>query len=323
MTTPVSTIRSQPSQSNTSLPPGDGNAHEHDDNPEDILFDALQTLYDYQPVTFTSAGASYTYTYPRSLTSSSIKITLRTPDTDAVNWSLHASSVWIASTQLANGINFLRIDHHLQRIGSGGDGTKEDPERPLRLLELGASAGLPSILIARVFPDVSVVASDYPDSNIIRTLTQNIRDNGAEANCHAAPFGWGTDPSPLFSLGKADGVYVGFDLIIAADTLWNPDLHSIFIDTLQRTLRRDRHSRVHLVAGLHTGRYTIDSFLRSIRGVGFRVLEIMEREVTAAGGGEKAGSRQWDVARAEYEEEKDRRGWVIWIEICWEECYVS
>lgn len=320
---PVSAISLKPSQSDIVLPPEDENAHEHDD-PEDVLFDSLQTLYDYQPVAFTSAGASYTYTYPKATPANPIKITLQTPDTDSANWSLHASSVWIASIQLASGVDFLRIDHHLRQIRPVNEAKRWDKRR-LRILELGASAGLPSILITKLYPDVSIVVTDYPDPQIIRTLTRNIQHNGAGPNCCAAPYGWGTDPGHLFSLNSSDGPQSGFDIVIAADTLWNPDTHSIFVDTLQRTLRKDPDSRVHLVAGLHTGRFTIDSFLRRSVEAGFFILEVVEREVIAGGIGENTGAqtRAWDVTRSEYEEEKGRRGWVIWVELCWEASRLS
>jgi len=288
--------------------------------PEDVLSDSLQTLYNFSPVTYASAGASYTYSQSESSLSSLIEINLETPDTDAANWSLHASSIWIASVQLANGVDFLRIDQHLRRIGAGSGGSGVCASRQLKVLELGASAGLPSILIAKIFPEtVSVVVSDYPDPHIMHTLAQNIRNNDVNANCHAMPYDWGSDPNPLLSLGHIDAEGTGFDVIIAADTLWNPEYHSNFVNALQRTLRKDSNSRVHLVAGLHTGRYTIDAFLHIVVKAGFRIVEVVERRVEDGECISAVQTRVWDVTRAEHEDEHDRRRWVIWIEICWEE----
>ncbi|KAL9713536.1 hypothetical protein Ac2012v2_003147 [Leucoagaricus gongylophorus] len=305
----------------SSSPPAIGLVQTYE--PEDVLSDSLQTLYNFLPVTFASAGASYTYTHPESSLSSPIEITLQTPDTDAANWSLHASSIWIASVQLASGVDFLRIDQHLKRTEAGSDGStaRASRSRPLKILELGASAGLPSILIAKIFPEiVSVVASDYPDPHIIKTLTQNIRNNNVDTNCHAMSYDWGSDPSPLFSMDKVDEQDAGFDIIMAADTLWNSEYHSKFVDALQRTLRKGPNSRVHLVAGLHTGRYTLDSFLRLVVRAGFCIIEVVERRVESGpeeGCVSAVQTRAWDVTRAEHEEENDRRRWVIWIEICW------
>lgn len=293
------------------------------DGPEDVLSDSLQTLYNFLPVTYASAGASYTYSQSASSLSGPIEINLETPDTDAANWSLHASSIWIASVQLASGVDLLRIDQHLRRIGAGSGGSAVCASRQLKVLELGASAGLPSILIAKIFPEtVSVVASDYPDPHIMHTLAQNIRNNDVNAKCHAMPYDWGSDPNSLFSLVNIDAEDTGFDVIIAADTLWNSDYHSDFVNALQHTLRKDSNSRVHLVAGLHTGRYTIDSFLRLVARAGFRIIEAVERRVENGECISAVQTRAWDVTRAEHEDENDRRRWVVWIEICWEESWI-
>ncbi|KAF9454294.1 hypothetical protein P691DRAFT_609317, partial [Macrolepiota fuliginosa MF-IS2] len=303
-----------------------------DSDPEDVLFDSLQMLYEFQPITLTSAGASYTYIHHTShpslqpnLHPTPVKITLQTPDPEAANWSLHASSVWIASTQLALGIEFLQLDGHIERMRRTRPECQSG-DRKLKVLELGAAAGLPSILIAKLHGAsnrISVLATDYPDPKLIQTLSQNIERNGVEEHCYAAPYAWGSDPAPLFALGapgKVESISGGFDMIIAADTLWNPDLHSIFIETIQQALRRDSEARVHLVAGLHTGRYTVSSFLCSVAGAGFRVVGVLEREVVSIDDAGKTDVtqtkiREWDVTRAEYEEEKDRRRWVIWIEL--------
>jgi hypothetical protein len=60
--------------------------------------------------------------------------------------------------------------------------------------------GLPSILIAKRYPDVAVTVSDYPDEDLIHTLSQNVADNGVSANCRAVTYGWGSDPAELFPL---------------------------------------------------------------------------------------------------------------------------
>jgi nicotinamide N-methyltransferase len=295
-----------------------------EDDPEDILSDSLHILYGYQPITLTSAGSLYTYTHP---TAPQTTVTVRTPDPEAANWSLHASSVWIAAAQLVHNIDLLRLDELSHSMGANLGG-----RRDIRILELGAAAGLPSILIAKLYPDFKIIATDYPDPQIIHTLEHNIKHNGVEVNCHAVPLAWGSDPdlffqrlSPADDYGHHTSCNQGFDVIIASDTLWNPTLHDIFISTLQMMLRGDSESRVYLVAGLHTGRYTIQSFLRTAGEAGFRIVQVIEREVCSGRGSQgfdttKAKAREWDVTRAELEEEKDRRGWIIWIELAWEEC---
>ncbi|TFK48555.1 WD40 repeat-like protein [Heliocybe sulcata] len=275
-----------------------------DSDPEDILSSSLGTLYDYAAITYSSAGSVFTYTVPgdivsklgRHLThgespSADLTITLTTPDTKAANWHLHASSIWVSSLYLAGHLDELGLAAHNQ---------------PLSILELGASAGLPGILIAKLYENIRVTVSDYPDDELIRTLAANVARNEVEKRCTAVPYGWGSDPSVLLQ-----DVPDGYDVIIAADTLWNPELHSVFIQSLALTLRKRDDARVHLVAGLHTGRYTIEAFLKAVQAFGLEIESAVEREV------EGGHARPWSVDWAEGEDDGERRRWVVWMVLKW------
>lgn len=276
------------------------------DDPEDILSSSLQTLYDLTPITYSNPGSVFKYTTKETLVSNPRKIIeLKTPDTQASNWELHASSIWVAAVYLADHIEDLKLHQFRDR-------------EVVRILELGAGAGLPSILIASVFPNARVIVSDYPDAYLIQTLSRNVQRNGVSAShARAVPYDWGTNISPLIDGGIQGAPENGqlFDIVIAADTLWNPALHRRFISSLTMCLKRSHDARVHLVAGLHTGRYTIQSFLRAIEmeaGCGLRVEYMVERDVSGT------ASRLWDVSRAESEDERERRRWVVWIILRWE-----
>jgi nicotinamide N-methyltransferase len=192
-----------------------------------------------------------------------------------------------------------------------------DTSPPLSLIELGAGAGLPSIVIAKRYPHISVVASDYPDADLIRTLRSNIARNGATHNCAVVPHAWGSsdrdcDPSTTTT------PLIPADVVLAADTLWDPALHGALLRTMCAALRRTSAARVHVVAGLHTGRYVLEAFLRAAEAVGLVLVGgggPTEREV---GGGE--GRREWDVGRVagdEDEDERERRRWVVWSVLKW------
>ena len=265
----------------------------------DILFDSLQTLYDYQPITLTSQGSLFTYT--KDL----ISITLRTPDTQASNWSLHANSIWVSSIYLADHIADLNFDLYIKS-------DSQDEEKKIRVLELGASAGLPSILVAKLFPTSALVTvTDYPDDKLINTLENNVQNNNVADRCKVLPYAWGSDPTVVLAHSE------GFDIVIAADTLWNPELHPIFIDSLESTLKKSSTSRIHLVVGLHTGRYTIQAFLTLVqRNSGLYVESISEREARGS------STRMWDVFRAG-EDERERRRWIIWMTLAWEKSMIE
>ncbi|TCD69136.1 hypothetical protein EIP91_008612 [Steccherinum ochraceum] len=241
-------------------------------------------------------------------------ITLTTPETQANNWSLHASSIWASSIYLADHIADLHIPDLLASVRPAR-GTRDDPMVPLRILELGAGAGLPSIILAAAYSiDVHVTASDYPDPELIRTLEENIVRNGVTRNCGVVPYAWGTDATcllrtlPSASVPSPD-VQDGFDLIIAADTLWNSDFHAPLFQTMTTTLRHEPHARIQLVAGMHTGRYTLQSFLDILLQYGLDVDVVEERHVDGS------GSRTWSVDRAEGEDERERRKWVLWMSL--------
>ncbi|KAJ7577001.1 hypothetical protein C8J56DRAFT_799760 [Mycena floridula] len=246
-----------------------------DDDPAEILSSSLHSLYGLVPITSSSAGSQFCYK------SGAIQLTVQTPDTAAANWSLHANSIWAASLFLVD---------HLDEI------LNIPPNGYHRILELGAGAGLPGIFLAKRHQHlVEVVVSDYPDETLIRTLTANVARNSVP-NCSAVPYAWGTPPGSVFG-GEL------FDTIIAADTLWNPELHKPFIQSLSCLLKKE--GRINLLAGLHTGRPTIAAFLTAASAAGFKVVFATERESIGT------ESRPWS---SEYsEDESERRRWIVWI----------
>ncbi|KAH0836738.1 putative methyltransferase-domain-containing protein [Lanmaoa asiatica] len=275
-----------------------------EDDPEDILSASLQSLYGFSPTTFSTAGSVFTYSIkPGRVSHSPQQIEVATPDTEPSNWSLHASSIWVSSLFIADHLEELHIEAMPSTEGT-----------VVRVLELGAGAGLPSILLASMYQkNVSVTVTDYPDDRLIRTLSDNVRQNRVSERCHAVPYAWGTDIGALMHRSPGDGRDARFDVVFAADTLWNPELHAPFLDTLCMCLKRGPDARIHLVAGLHTGRYTIQSFLDGTKLQGLVLQSATEREV----GGTQ--SRPWDVSRAEGEDERERRRWVVWMILKWED----
>lgn len=96
----------------------------------------------------------------------------------------------------------------------------------------------------------------------------------------------------------------GFDVLIAADTLWDPELHGMFIQTLCMALRCP-DARIYLVVGLHMGRYAIQAFWGTLTGAGLEVEKTTERDVD--GGDRRARNHE----RADRETQQDKRRWVI------------
>ena len=260
-------------------------------DPEDILSASLQTLYDYAPITHSSGGDSFTY--KNTFATSQSTVTLRTPDPKAANWSLHASSIWVSSLYVADHLGGLQLDR-LRSSGSQDGGP--------HILELGAAAGLPGIVIAQAYPSLRVTVSDYPDEDLISALSDNVTANDVANRCRVVPYAWGSDCSVF-------APEASFDMILACDTLWNPDLHTLFIKTLCDLLKRSDDARIHLVAGLHTGRFTLQAFMLAVRAAGLKILIAVEKEVV----GET--QREWSAEREDSEQE--RRRWVVWMILSW------
>jgi nicotinamide N-methyltransferase len=274
--------------------------------PEEILSSSLETLYDFAPIAHSSPGGLFTYTHhPEDPDSSSLKISLSVPDTQNEHWSLHASNIWVAALYVADHIS--ELDLPAKETSSPDTNTP-----PLRLIELGAGSGLPSILIAKCYPRISVIASDFPDAKLIHTLRENVTRNNVVQNCTVVPHAWGTDPSALLPPPA--------DIVLAADTLWDPAQHAALLRTICTVLARTPAARAHLVAGLHTGKYTLDAFFKAARAAGLVIVEATEREVV--GGEKEAGRREWDVGRrlaagSEDEDERERTRWIVWSVLKW------
>ncbi|KAF8507305.1 putative methyltransferase-domain-containing protein [Hysterangium stoloniferum] len=252
----------------------------------EIFSSSLHTLYSHTPITFT--GNTFIHK-PSGLT-------FVAPNTSPSNWELHASSIWIASLFLAN---------HIRDVASLLFSPQQSTSS---VLELGAASGMPGILLAKLsYPNITVTLSDYPDDAILACLKENIkRNNIPDASTRVIGHTWGLDTTQL-------GL---FDLVMAADTLWNPDQHFPFCQTLSRVLRRTSKARIFLVAGLHTGRWTIHRFLEILPQFHFEIDLMVERKVDSTFDSDAVDgrpmARDWMLER-EGEEESDRRKWIVWM----------
>ena len=115
------------------------------------------------------------------------------------------------------------------------------------ILELGAGAGLPS-LVAAINGASQVVVTDYPDADLIENLQKNIdacsplnKDGHTNSNIIAKGYLWGADTQPL--LKQLPGPAVGFDMLILADLLFNHHCHDALVRTVLLTLSREEGAR--------------------------------------------------------------------------------
>ena len=105
------------------------------------------------------------------------------------------------------------------------------------VLELGAGAGLPSLVCAARGAR-QVVVTDYPDPDLMQNLQYNIEHCAlisSKASIVAEGYLWGNDTAQLTA--RLAEPNAGFDLLILADILFNHSEHQKLITTLKTTLK--------------------------------------------------------------------------------------
>ncbi|PVF93934.1 hypothetical protein CPB86DRAFT_800875 [Serendipita vermifera] len=202
----------------------------------------------------------------------------------AANWSLHADAIWNASIFLSEHLDILdeRFEGDTLELGSGGG-----------LLGSARSTPLFAIFLLTAYPNSKLVLTDYPDEGIISALKKNIALNRMDHSVSVLPLDW-NDVSSL--QGRT------FDTVVAADTLWNSELHKPFCKAVYATLRQTGQAQAHLIAGLHTGRYTIQRFLERTKSEHLMITKLVEYHISGV------GQREWAVERPD-ENSIERARW--------------
>ncbi|KAF1972446.1 hypothetical protein BU23DRAFT_554991 [Bimuria novae-zelandiae CBS 107.79] len=110
------------------------------------------------------------------------------------------------------------------------------------VLELGAGAGLPSLVCALISAK-QVVVTDYPDVELVENLRYNIDHCDLlpdRSKVAAEGYLWGADTTVLTKhLPENDG----FDVLILADLLFNHSEHTKLVKSVQLMLKKSPDSR--------------------------------------------------------------------------------
>lgn len=161
------------------------------------------------------------------------------------------------------------------------------------VLELGAGAGLPSIVCAALGA-AKVVVTDFPDADLVANMNKNILDcdlvpENADGSGRkddrivAHGFVWGADPRPLLAHLPAPpaGQEPRFDVLILADLLFRHSEHGKLADTIEATLKRSRESKalVFFTSYRPWLRHKDLAFFDVVRARGLEVETLMEKKL--------------------------------------------
>jgi nicotinamide N-methyltransferase len=156
------------------------------------------------------------------------------------------------------------------------------------VLELGAGAGLPS-LVAAVLGAKMVVVTDYPDPELVANLWANIEGlpsaflSGAKENggkrMVAEGYCWGAGVGQLCSHLPAPES--GFDVLILADLLFNHSEHGKLVETIEATLSKNEDAKALVFfTPYRPWLYEKDlAFFELARRKGFRVEKTLEEKM--------------------------------------------
>lgn len=178
-------------------------------------------------------GGTWTHTYPAESALGGRAVQLHLNESTAGNQKLFAHYVWNSAIVLSD----LLAGGRVQAL----DGRS--------VCEMGAGSGLPS-LTAAALGARAVVATDYPDEEVLAALRRNVaaqeaREDGFSlpaGRCVVAPHTWGEDTSPVLAALRGmpnESDASAFDVVICADTLWMPEQHANLARSVRALLAPD------------------------------------------------------------------------------------
>jgi predicted nicotinamide N-methyase len=304
---------------------------------EGIFEDSLLSLFDHRPIAFSTAGPHEPYNYVPSLFryafDGSVLDFLDPPQEQdskkhvevylpiapsGLHTTLQLTHIWLSSILISDLIVCGVI-----------------PVKGERICELGAGAGLPGIVAARMGAS-AVISTDYavPSStttssdegnadqptDVLAVLRQNFRRAlpGAQESTSWQVLGhtWGEPVDALLEScvpsPSHEPLASKFQTILLADLLWTTAAHADLITSLLRLLAPD--GTAHVVAGLHQGRGAVERFRSAWIERGGWARDVMEVQW---------GQEGWEVLRdlrvgresRRGEEGDDEHGIVVYFQI--------
>jgi predicted nicotinamide N-methyase len=208
---------------------------------------------DWSDVTFDEDDEEDVQSFELSERNLRIQLTTAENEFNAAKKTLFATYIWSGSKV---------IIHYL---------VNEENSRELvvdkTILELGAGAGLPSLVCAKLGAK-RVCAADYPSSNVIMNLKRNVVRNDLTANVSVREHIWGEDVTPLLQANGDEQ----FDVVVASECLWRHECHPALLMTVLNSLKPRGYfilTYSHHIPGLENDD---DNFLALASQAGLQIL---------------------------------------------------
>ena len=183
--------------------------------------------------------------------------------------------------------------HHLwngSRIISRYFEAHADDVENRTVLELGAGAGLPSIVSA-ILGAKKVVVTDFPDADLVANMWKNIDacallnllPSGSERPIVADGYVWGADTSPLLAHIEKVGK-TRFDILILADLLFRHSEHGNMLTSIENSMAQQRGSKAYVFFTSYRPwlQHKDLAFFDLARERGFEVEKLLEEKMEKA-----------------------------------------
>jgi nicotinamide N-methyltransferase len=151
------------------------------------------------------------------------------------------------------------------------------------VLELGAGAGLPSLVCA-IRGAAQVIVTDYPDADLIENLNSNIQHCvpiPLQGSIDATGYLWGNPVESLLERLPSASETKAFDTLILADLLFNHSEHHKLLRTIELTLARNEQACA-LVFFTPYRPWLLEkdlAFFALARNAGFHVKQVFEKQM--------------------------------------------
>jgi predicted nicotinamide N-methyase len=302
-----------------------------DEEIENIFEDGLLSLFDHHPVAFSTPSLSHPYIYRPSsvplpaVTSGNEEADGLPPNLEipvylpvapsALHTTLQLTHIWLSSIFMADLIFSSHID-----------------VRSLRICELGAGAGLPSVAVLMNVgkEEGSVVSTDYavPEQDlqteagqaqpedVLGVLRGNLRRASEMPALRKRKSGrwtvvghtWGEPVTDILNSPPPSTVPEQFDLLLLADLLWSSSSHKDLLTSVY-SLLKPKTGIAHVIAGLHQGRGATERFKSGWKELGGWVEDVLEV---------RYGREGWELFERRKNGEAvgdEERGVIVWFKI--------